>query len=61
MNDLSNILRPKTLNEFIGQKHIIGNNCALYKLIKKEKFPIFFSTENQEQEKQLLQKLLQKR
>lgn len=42
MNDLSNILRPKTLNEFIGQKHIIGNNCALYKLIKKREIPHLF-------------------
>ncbi|QDF27683.1 replication-associated recombination protein A [Halarcobacter anaerophilus] len=42
MNDLSNILRPKTLNEFIGQKHIIGKNSALYKLIKKKEIPHLF-------------------
>ncbi len=53
MNDLSNILRPKTLNEFIGQKHIIGKNSALYKLIKKKRFLISFFTVNPEQEKPL--------
>lgn len=35
MTDLSNILRPQTLNEFIGQKHIIGKDKTLYKLIEK--------------------------
>ncbi|WP_321313569.1 replication-associated recombination protein A [Halarcobacter sp.] len=42
MTDLSNILRPKNLKEFIGQKHIIGQNCALYKLIQKKEIPHLF-------------------
>ena len=36
MTDLSNQLRPKTLNEFIGQTHIIGEDKDLYKLIQKK-------------------------
>ena len=42
MTDLSNKLRPKTLNEFIGQKHIIGKEKALYKLIEKKEIPHLF-------------------
>ena len=42
MQNLANILRPKTLNEFIGQTHIIGQNKALYKLIKKKEIPHLF-------------------
>ena len=39
---LTNLLRPTTLNEFIGQTHIIGKNKALYKLIKKKEIPHIF-------------------
>lgn len=42
MNDLSNILRPQTLNEFVGQSHIIGKSKALYKLIQKKEIPHLF-------------------
>jgi len=42
MTDLSNRLRPTTLNEFIGQKHIIGKDKALYKLILKKEIPHLF-------------------
>ncbi|MGB0990662.1 MAG: AAA family ATPase, partial [Halarcobacter sp.] len=42
MTDLSNILRPQTLNEFIGQKHIIGKDKTLYKLIKQKDIPHLF-------------------
>ena len=42
MTDLSNQLRPKTLNEFIGQTHIIGEDKALYKLIQKKEIPHLF-------------------
>ena len=42
MNDLSNILRPKSIKEFIGQKHIIGENSSLYKLIVKKEIPHLF-------------------
>ena len=42
MTDLSNKLRPKTLAEFVGQKHIIGKDKALYKLIEKKEIPHLF-------------------
>ena len=42
MSNLANILRPKTLEEFIGQNHIIGTNQALYKLIQKKDIPHLF-------------------
>ncbi len=42
MTDLSNKLRPTNLNEFVGQKHIIGKNKALYKLIEKKEIPHLF-------------------
>ena len=48
MSNLANILRPKTLEEFIGQNHIIGTNQALYKLIQKKIFLIYFFMENLE-------------
>jgi putative ATPase len=40
--DLSNQLRPQTLNEFVGQSHIIGKDKALYKLIVKKEIPHLF-------------------
>ncbi|MEA3512888.1 MAG: replication-associated recombination protein A [Campylobacterota bacterium] len=40
--NLANILRPKTLDEFIGQSHIISPNKALYKLITKQEIPHMF-------------------
>ena len=42
MTDLSNKLRPLNLNKFIGQKHIIGKDKALYKLIEKKEIPHLF-------------------
>lgn len=42
MTDLSNKLRPTTLDTFIGQSHIIGKNKALYKLIKQKDIPHLF-------------------
>jgi putative ATPase len=42
MNDLSNYLRPQTLEEFVGQSHIIGKNKPLYKLIIKKEIPHLF-------------------
>ena len=41
-NNLANILRPNTLDEFIGQKHIIGSSKPLYKLITKKEIPHLF-------------------
>ena len=40
--NLANLLRPKTLDEFIGQSHIISPNKALYKLIEKKEIPHMF-------------------
>jgi len=40
--NLANLLRPKTLEEFIGQSHIIGKDKALYRLIKKQEIPHLF-------------------
>ncbi len=42
MQNLANVLRPKTLNEFIGQSHIISKDKALYKLIIKKEIPHLF-------------------
>jgi putative ATPase len=42
MQNLANLFRPKTLNEFVGQKHIIGPTKALYKLIEKKDIPHLF-------------------
>lgn len=43
MSRLSNLLRPNTLEEFIGQSHIISKEKPLYKLIIKKDIPhIFF-------------------
>jgi putative ATPase len=39
---LSNLLRPKTLDEFIGQSHLIGKTKPLFKLIKKKDIPHLF-------------------
>jgi len=36
--NLANLLRPKTLEEFIGQSHLISKNKPLYKLILKRGF-----------------------
>jgi len=40
--NLATLLRPKTLEEFIGQSHIISPNKALYKLIIKKEIPHMF-------------------
>ena len=42
MTDLANKLRPKNLNEFIGQSHIISKEKTLYKLIKQKDIPHLF-------------------
>ena len=40
--DLSNKLRPTSLDDFVGQSHIISQDKALYKLIKKKDIPHLF-------------------
>ena len=42
MTNLSNILRPTSLDNFIGQTHIIGKDKVLYKLIQKGDIPHLF-------------------
>ncbi len=42
MIDLSNKYRPTSLDEFVGQSHIIGCDKALYKLIKQKDIPHLF-------------------
>lgn len=60
MSNLATLLRPTTLENFVGQSHIIGPNKALYKLIQKKRFPISFFMENQVRAKPHWQKLLPK-
>jgi len=42
MNNLANILRPKNLDEFVGQTHLLSKNAPLYKLIISKKLPHSF-------------------
>ncbi|RXJ81480.1 replication-associated recombination protein A [Arcobacter sp. F2176] len=42
MTNLSSILRPNTLQDFVGQDHIISKNKVLYKLIIKGEIPHLF-------------------
>jgi putative ATPase len=39
---LSQLLRPKTLEEFVGQNHILSPEKSLYKLIHKKQIPHMF-------------------
>ena len=34
---LASRIRPKTLEEFVGQEHIVGKNTLLYRAIKADK------------------------
>jgi putative ATPase len=38
---LANILRPETLSEIIGQKHLLGENKAIYAMAKSKKLSSF--------------------
>ncbi len=40
--NLTNLLRPNSLEEFVGQTHIIGKRKTLYKLIEKKDVPHLF-------------------
>lgn len=40
--NLANLLRPNSLEEFVGQSDIIGKNKTLYKLIEKKDVPHLF-------------------
>lgn len=41
-SNLANLLRPATLDQFIGQSHIIGEDKTLFKLIKSKQIPHLF-------------------
>ena len=41
MEELLSIkLRPKSLNDIIGQEHLVGENKIIYNLVKNKKFSI---------------------
>jgi putative ATPase len=42
MSNLATLLRPTSLENFVGQSHIIGSNKALHKLIQKKEIPHLF-------------------
>lgn len=42
MDNLANILRPKNLEEFVGQTHLISKDAPFYKLIISKKIPHSF-------------------
>jgi len=42
MVNLTSLLDAKTLDDFVGQSHIIGKNKSLYKLIEKKEIPHLF-------------------
>ena len=42
MNPFTHLLQPTSLDEFIGQKNIVGAGSALYKLIKQKEIPHLF-------------------
>lgn len=42
MTNLSNLLRPTNLDNFVGQSHIVSKDKVLYKLIKKKEIPHLF-------------------
>ena len=56
---LASRLRPATLDEVVGQQHIIGKDTLLYRAIKADKLTsVIFYWSFQEQEKPLWQRLL---
>lgn len=42
MSRLANLLRPKSIDQFIGQSHIISKEKSLFKLIEKDEIPHLF-------------------
>ena len=42
MTYLNNLLQIESLDDFIGQEHIIGKDKALYQLIYKKELPHLF-------------------
>lgn len=50
---LSDRLRPQTLDEFVGQRHLLGEKRALSKLFASKRLHSMIFGGRQEQEKQL--------
>ena len=42
---LAERLRPRTLDEYIGQKHLVGEGAVLRKMIDSGRVPSFYFTE----------------
>ena len=55
---LASRLRPKTLEQVVGQEHIIGEGKLLYRAIKADKISSVIFYGLREQGKQLLPRLL---
>lgn len=36
---LADLIRPKSLDDIVGQKHLLGSNCALRKIIESNNLP----------------------
>ena len=49
---LASRMRPVTLDEVVGQKHIIGKDKLLYRAIKADKLSSLIFTDLREQERQ---------
>lgn len=53
---LASRMRPQTLEEVVGQQHIIGKDKLLYRAIKAISWDRSFFTDLREQERRLLQR-----
>lgn len=56
MNILANSIRPKTIDDVLGQEHLIGKGKVLRNLIENKKCSLLFYMEHLELAKQPLQK-----
>ena len=55
---LASRMRPATLEEVVGQQHIIGKDKLLYRAIKADKLDLLYFMVPQAQERPLLQRSL---
>lgn len=51
---LASRMRPRTLEEVVGQEHIIGKGCLLYRAIKADKLSSIIFTALREPERRRL-------